>query len=416
MQMGTNQPKIGTYNNSVVLSAIQSSDGISRVEIAERSGLTAQTVSVIVRRLVADGLVREEGTIPSAIGKPRTALRVVAEAGYSIGIHFDPIEVSCVLVDLAGRPVARSSKRITANLDPESLVASTARVAQQLVKRSRIDSSAVLGLGAACPGPIDQTQGLVISPPRRDRWTEVPLKKLLEEQTGLPVIIDNDATAAAIGERWAGIGRSVPNFAYLYLGTGIGGGVFLANQVYRGASLNAAEFGHIVVEPNGPVCYCGNRGCLEAMCKPASLVESVRSQLEAGQSSSLCDAYARDPATLTAAAIGSAAAAGDPVAREVVDRAADYLADAAVVIANVLDVELLVVGGHSLRDVGEIYRERIAGALTRLPLARKVHTVGVALSRLAEDAAAIGAASLVFHQAYAPSIADLTTDVARQAE
>jgi predicted NBD/HSP70 family sugar kinase len=410
MQMGTNQPKIGGYNYSVVLSAVQAAEGTSRIEIAERTGLTAQTVSVIVRRLMAEGLVREDGTVPSAGGKPRSTLRVNANAGYSVGVHFDPGEVSCVVVDLSGRTIRRSSKRIDTETEPEVLIAETARTAKRLLASARVPAHAVLGVGAACPGPIDQAQGLVISPPRRDRWTEVPIRKLLEEKIGFPVTIDNDATAAAIGERWAGLGRGVSDFAYLYIGTGIGGGVFLANQVYRGASRNAGEFGHIVVERDGLLCYCGNRGCLEAMCRPSAIVEEVIAELRAGRPSRLSQPFAQDPSLVDYRAICKAAAGDDPLARSVIDRAAGYLAMCAVTIANVLDLQLLILGGHAMAYVGEIYCQRIARALRELPVARKVHRMQVATSSLTEDAIAVGAATLVFHKAFAPSVADLTSD------
>ena len=107
----------------------------------------------------------------------------------------------------------------------------------------------------------------------------MPIKRLLERHIGFSVIVDNDANAAAIGERWSGYGRGVSDFAFLYMGTGIGGAMFLSNNIYRGVSLNAGEFGHIVVEPNGTPCYCGNRGCLEAMCSPAAIARDVRAEL-----------------------------------------------------------------------------------------------------------------------------------------
>ncbi|TMR88281.1 MarR family transcriptional regulator, partial [Nonomuraea basaltis] len=134
MQLGTNLPKIGSYNRAVVLEAIQASDGISRVQIAARTRLTAQTVSVIVRRLLEEGLVVEDGSAPSSGGKPRTILRVDADAGYAVGVHFDPKEISCVLADLAGRPVARSHLPVRPGLKPEAVIRQMARVARRMTR------------------------------------------------------------------------------------------------------------------------------------------------------------------------------------------------------------------------------------------------------------------------------------------
>ncbi|MET9244408.1 ROK family transcriptional regulator [Nonomuraea sp. NPDC003709] len=390
MRLGTNLPKVGSYNRAVVLEAIQASDGISRVQIAARTRLTAQTVSVIVRRLLEEGLVVEDGSVPSGGGKPRTILRVDPDAGYAIGVHFDPEEISCVLADLAGRPVERLRRPVRPGLEPEAVIRQMARAARRILREAGVADGKVLGVGLACPGPLDG-DGVMVSPPRLPAWDQVPIKALLHEHTRFPVTVDNDATAAAIGERWAGIARTTPSFAYLYLGTGIGGGIFLDNQVYRGRSLNAAEFGHITLEPDGPECYCGNRGCVEAVCCPSAIEAAMGGRV-------------------SHKAVCAAAAKGEPEARRVIERVAERLADAAVSVVNMLDIDLLVLGGPALREVGELYREVIARAVSTRTLARRLHAVRVETSPIAADAAAIGAASLVFHATYAPRLGALLSD------
>ncbi|MGW4639446.1 ROK family protein [Sphaerisporangium sp. NPDC004334] len=480
MQMGTNLPRVGSYNRAVVLEAIQVSDGISRVQIAERSGLTAQTVSVIVRRLLEDGLVVEDGSLPSSGGKPRTILRVDPGAGYAVGIHFDPGELSYVLADLAGQPVTMRREAVPPGLAPDTVIRQMARTARDMLSRAGVPDDKVLGIGLACPGPLD-ADGVMNFPPRLTGWDHVPIRRLLEEHTGFPVTFDNDAAAAAIGERWAGSARSTSSFAYLYLGTGIGGGLFLDNQIYRGSSLNAAEFGHITVMPDGPDCYCGNRGCIEALCCPGAIEATVRTRLAQGERSTLATPAAPNESTLTPnpangptptpgsgsagnpgnnpvpnpgnsstptpgngptpnptnsstpspgngptpavpvregspvpsspdhAAICAAAAAGDPLALSVIREVGERLAAAAVSLVNVLDIDLLVLGGPAMHDIGHIYHQAIAAAVATRPLARRLHQVQVVTSPIAADAAAIGAASLVFHATYAPRLGALLT-------
>lgn len=400
MQKGTNLPKVGHFNRAVVLEAIQVSDGISRVQIAGRAGLTAQTVSVIVRRLLEEGLVIEDGSLPSRGGKPRTILRVDPTAGYAVGIHFDPGEISYVLADLAGQPVAKLHTAVRPGLAPDAVIRQMARTARRVLREADVPDRKVLGIGLACPGPLD-AEGIMNVPPRLTGWDHVPIKGLLEEHAGFPVTSDNDATAAAIGERWAGVARAAPSFAYLYLGTGIGGGLFLDNQIYRGRSLNAGEFGHITVAPDGPDCYCGNRGCVEAVCCPSAIEATVRARLAEGAESTLT------AEALDHAAICAAAAAGDPLAGTVIGQVAARLADAAVSIVNMLDIDLLVLGGPAMYEVADVYRQVVAAAVATRPLARRLHTVQVATSPIAADAAAIGAASLVFHATYAPRLSTL---------
>ncbi|MFC4586758.1 ROK family transcriptional regulator [Sphaerisporangium corydalis] len=400
MQMGTNLPKVGSYNRAVVLEAIQVSDGISRVQIAKRAGLTAQTVSVIVRKLLEEGLVIEDGSLPSSGGKPRTILRVDPTAGYAVGIHFDPGAISYVLADLAGQPVTKLHTDVPPGLEPDAVIRQMADTARRMLNAADVPDDKVLGIGLACPGPLD-TDGVMNFPPRLTGWDHVPIKRLLEEHTGFQVTFDNDASAAAIGERWAGLARATPSFAYLYLGTGIGGGLFLDNQIYRGSSLNAGEFGHITVVPDGPDCYCGNRGCVEAVCCPSAIEATVRARLARGAESTLTGG------PVDHEAICAAAADGDPLSREVIGEAAARLADAAVSIVNMLDIDLLVLGGPAMHKVADIYHDVIAEAVAARPLARRLHTVQVETSPIATDAAAIGAASLVFHATYAARLGTL---------
>ena len=147
----------------------QASEGISRVEIAEQTGLTAQTVSVIVRRLIQQGIVEEGGSLPSTGGKPRKTLRINPAAAYAVGIHFDPLGVSMVVVDMTGQELAHSRQEIRPGLDPEALIAQAAQAALALLADLGIPRERVLGVGAACPGRSTRARGSLVSPPRRDR-------------------------------------------------------------------------------------------------------------------------------------------------------------------------------------------------------------------------------------------------------
>ncbi|PZG41125.1 ROK family transcriptional regulator [Spongiactinospora gelatinilytica] len=408
---GTNLPKVGRYNRAVVLDQIQLADGISRVEIAHHTGLTPQTVSGIVRRLLDEGIVREDGASRVASGgKPRTTLRIDPDAGSAVGLHFDPVELTCAVVDLLGRPLVVKRRPTPPHASPQDVVATMAGLTAEVVAEADVPLGRVLGLGLATPGPIDQDDGTVVAPPQLTNWTRVPVKRMLSEATGLAVTIDNDATAAAVGERWSGAGRGVPNFAYFFLGTGIGGGLILDHQVYRGGSLNAGEFGHVSVLPDGPECYCGNRGCLERVVNPTAIVAEVHRRLAAQGGGVLAEPFKRDPALVDHAAIRLAAEAGDPLAGAVIDQAAERVASVAVSVANITDVDLIVLGGHGISHVEKRYADAVAAALATRPLSRHIRTVDVALSPLGADAAVVGGAALVLHATYSPQLSALLAD------
>ncbi|MBW8487200.1 ROK family transcriptional regulator [Actinomadura parmotrematis] len=403
---------MGRYNRAIVLDQVQLADGISRAEIAERTGLTPQTVSGIVRRLLDEGIVREDGSHRgTGLGKPRTTLRINAAAGSAVGVHFDPVELACVVVDLLGRPLVLKRRPTPAGAAPPDVVAAMAELVGDVLGEADVPRDRVLGLGLASPGPIDQDLGMVVAPPQLANWTRVPMKALLSEATGLPVTLDNDATAAAIGERWSGAGRGVANFAYFFFGTGVGGGLILNHQVFRGGSLNAGEFGHTSVMPDGPECYCGNRGCLERLVNPAAITDAARRRLAAGRDGGpLAAAFRRSPAAVDHPAVLAAAAAGDPVATAVVAEAAGHVATAAVNVVNITDVDLIVLGGHGIRGVEPAFAGAVTAALATRPLSRHVREIAVASSPLGVDAAVIGGAALVLHAAYSPQLSALLAD------
>jgi predicted NBD/HSP70 family sugar kinase len=408
-QAGTNLPKVGQYNRAVVLDQIQFADGISRVEIAASTGLTPQTVSGIVRRLIDEGIVREDGARTSNGGKPRTLLHINADAGRAVGVHFDPLRLACVVVDLLGRPLVMTQRPTPPDPDPARIVAAIAELVDEVLATAGIGRERVIGLGLAAPGPIDQSVGMLVMPPQLANWTRVPLKQMLSGATGLPVTIDNDATAAAIGERWAGAGRGVADFAYFFLGTGVGGGLVLGHQVHRGGSMNAAEFGHTSVRPDGPRCYCGNIGCLESLISPTALVARLRRRLADGDgaASALGALHRTDPAAVDHEALCRAAAGGDPLAVEIIDAAAELLATVAVNVVNVVDVDLVVLGGHGIRHVEDRYLRAVERALTARVLARHIRTTRAELSALGPNAAAVGGAALVLHATYSPQVSEL---------
>ncbi|WP_433870559.1 ROK family transcriptional regulator [Saccharopolyspora sp. CA-218241] len=388
---GTNLPRVGGFNRAVVLDAIRRGGGVSRVELAQRTGLTAQTMSNIVRALIADGLVSESGHAPSTGGKRRVLLQVVPEACSAVGLHLDPERITGVLLDLAGGVRHTASRRVPAGAEPAAVISALARTCKQLV--SRVDPDEVLGAGLAVPGPLDAAQRTVLSPPNLTGWPAVPLADAVSERTGLPVVMDNDATAAAIGERWAGGEQRAGSFAYAYLGSGVGLGVVLADRAHRGVSGNAGEIGHV---PAGGtrLCHCGRRGCLEAYCSMRAIVADSGG----GDGGPVAESYAR---------LCRRAAAGEADAVKVLRQAATRLGRSLAAVVGVLDVDRVVLGGPALRHVGDLVRDRVAAVLDAQVWAPEVRPVRVQTALIGEHAGAVGAASLVLDRSYSPRLTTL---------
>lgn len=391
---GTNLPRVGGFNRAVVLDAIRAHGQVSRVELAERTGLTAQTMSNIVRALIEDGLVAEEGEAPSTGGKRRVLLQVVPDAYSAIGLHLDPERITGVLLDLAGGVRLRCQRSLPVGATPAVVVSALTRVVRQLARRS---PSAVLGVGLAVPGPLDAEQRQVLAPPNLDGWSEVALADVLQERVRMPVVMDNDATAAAIGERWAGAAGS---FVYAHLGSGVGVGVVLGDQVYRGISNNAGEIGHIGTGNGGRTCRCGRRGCLEAYSSMRAVVEDWRSECADAAGS-------QEPISAQYELLCRRAGDGDAVAVRVLRQAAGRLGHALATVVSTLDVDHVVLGGPGLRHVEELVRSKVDSVVHANAWAAHVRPVRVRHALVGEDAGAVGAASLVLDHAYSPHLATL---------
>lgn len=278
--------------------------GISRLELAERTGLTPQAVSKITARLRGEGLAAEAGRRASTGGKPRTVLRLVPGAGHALGVHLDRDELRAVLVDLDGTVVAERRAPLDLGAGAETLLEGVARAAEELAAEGLApavpqDAGArppggalaaaptLLGLGAALPGPLDHVRGVLHRVTGFPEWDGYPLRDALERRLGVPVVVDKDTNAAALGlavggagNEESGGGAGAGSFAYLHLGTGLGAGLVFGGGVHRGARTGAGEFGHQVVQLDGPPCTCGARGCIEALCLAAvargDLAEAAR--------------------------------------------------------------------------------------------------------------------------------------------
>ncbi|MBB3077380.1 putative NBD/HSP70 family sugar kinase [Streptomyces violarus] len=267
---GANLLALRSHNAALVLDLLRTAgaDGISRLELAERTGLTPQAVSKITARLREDGLAAEAGRRASTGGKPRTVLRLVPEAGHAVGVHLDRDEVRAVLVDLRGTVVGERRAPLDLGAGARAVLAAVTEAVRETVAGvlpagPLTRAGSLLGAGVALPGPLDHARGVLHRVTGFPEWDGFPLREALAERLGVPVVVDKDTNAAALGLAAGGEGGS---FAYLHLGTGLGAGLVIGGTVHRGARTGAGEFGHQVIQLDGPPCTCGDRGCVEALC------------------------------------------------------------------------------------------------------------------------------------------------------
>lgn len=278
-RVGANIPWLASYNENVVVETIRRAGSISRVELAGRTGLTAQTVSMIARRLLADGLIEEGPRERSTGGKPRTPLRIRPAAAAAVGLHLDPWTITTVVVDLGGRRLYAAHARPPRHYGGSALARLIAREAATAIAGSGILRGRLLGAGIAVPARADRMRSWMAG-------IDYPLlRRTITDELDTPhsrMIGESDATAAAIAQYWLG-DESVPeDFGFVYLGTGVGVGLVLGGSVYRGVAGNGGDIGHNSLDPSGAECECGNRGCLDLYGSPRAIVAA------AGRPASAC--------------------------------------------------------------------------------------------------------------------------------
>ncbi|WP_078910908.1 ROK family transcriptional regulator [Streptomyces sp. NRRL WC-3742] len=332
-------------NDAAVLSAVRAhaGTGISRVELAERTRLTAQAISKITGRLLEDGLLTEAGRerVAGQTGKPRTLLRLVPRARFAFGAQLGRGELRLIQVDLTGAVTAEAETAVDPDAEPGAVLDRLAAMVHELIAGS--GDERVLGLGVACPGPLDARDGVLHQVTGMPRWHGLRLREEMERRTDLPVIVEKNTTAGVLRS------PGPDDRAFVYVGDGVGAGLVLGGRVHRGARTNAGEFGHQCIDPAGPRCACGARGCLEAVCLAAL----------------------RDGRT---------------------DEAARALGIAVANLARLLDVEEISLGGAALLDDPEPFEAAIREELaTRIP---DPHWQAVTLTRASRLAIPRGAAAL----------------------
>ena len=386
--------------HSAILDLIRSSGVVSRIELADRSGLTGASISRIVKQLLTEGLIVEVGFGDRTGGKRRTLLQLNARSRHAVGVSLDFASITYLVTDLSGEVIARLDADGTGHDTPATVIPRVAAELEGLVGSAGVDRATVMGIGVAVAGRQDNAHQVLRGNPHSEDWELFDIEDTLSTATDLPVVVENDSTCAAIGEFWVGRIPASADFATVYLATGFGLGLVTNGDIYRGSSSNVGEIGHMVLDVNGPPCWCGSQGCLEMLAAPARIVERALEQ--PGLAAEL--GLEGEPGTVRqdAERIARAAASDHEQALAVVEESAFYLSRALVSVTNLLDLDQIILAGPGFGAAGEIYLRRIWQDLERLSFVRAVHPTKVGLSKSSDISAALGAASLVLHSRLTP--------------
>jgi len=396
---GANIARAKAYNLRLVLETIRRQKQVSRASIARSTTLSAPTVSNIVRELIEGGFVVESGRKRDGRGSPSITLELNADRAVSIGLDLGREHLTGVLVDLGGR----LRERIHHEIDypsPDEAITLMSDTVTRLMHQARLPDKRLWGIGVGMPGPLhlstDDPDGGSASPDAFPGWKHVPVASLLADGLGVPVRLENNATAAAIGERWYGSGQNIDHFAYVYFGVGLGGGLVVNGTPFTGFSGNAGELGYLAPLLDASITAPGNRLSSVATRRPAStnpfhlpgLIKAI--QAEGTSIRALSD-------------LQPLFDSGHPTLLAWLDRAARHLAPLLAAVCYLLDPQSIFFGGRLPAPLLGAVIEALPALLAPLHIPGKDHQPQLSLGDAGAEAAALGAATLPVYEAFVPA-------------
>lgn len=384
-------------NRMRVIDVLRARGGASRAEIAREAGLSRTTVGSLVADLIADGYVVERTGAGAPRdpqgGRPGVLVTLDRSAGALVGIDFGHRHLRVAVADLAYEVVAE--RHVQLEVDHAGLegLDAAAALVEELLEEAGIDPGRVLACGMGLPAPVERPSGLVRSRKILPSLDDVDAAAEMVRRLGYPVHLDNDANVGALGEATFGAGRGYEVMAYLRMSAGIGSGLVFGGRPFRGARGFAGEIGHVLVDPDGPICRCGNRGCLETLVGPSRIVDLLEPSHGA----------------LTVAEMLDLATSGDGGARRALQDAGRVVGEVTAAMCNYLNPDVVVVGGE-ISPAGELLLEPMREAIQRSAIPAAAQSVRVVGGVLGERAEVLGALALAGHEAHEP-LAHVTSHV-----
>jgi predicted NBD/HSP70 family sugar kinase len=384
-----------------VLQLIQGRPSISRVELAREAGLSTAAITGIVSSLHGRGLLMEGASSSSSVGRKRIGLWLRPELGCVVGIDLGTFNLRIAVTDLNGSErVVREVPTCMSLGRPEVLRRCFGTV-RDLLHEAGLEPASILGIGVAFSGVIDPASGMVLSYPRpnlAESWKNTPLQKIVETEFRVPCVLEDSVRAVAHSERKRGVGRYYNHFVYVDVGMGVGSAIYINGSLYRGGNGSAGEFGHMTVDPNGPLCCCGSYGCLEAVASGARVIESVRLALEKGVSSKVLHMADGVLGNITLEMIAAAAEDRDSLSFRALSEAATHIGAACADLVNLLNPEAIIFGGAMFRASPGLLLEHLNRLVRHRAMEKSANDVKLLLAATQSDAGALGMANMIASQ------------------
>lgn len=306
-------------------------------------------------------------------------------------------KILAALVTRDGQVLAKERRPTMADKGPQTAISQLFSALDSLLSLRKMVPAQLHSLSIACAGGIDTARGVVTTSPNLPGWIDIPLRDVVKDRYRVKTFLLNDSSAAALGEHRFGIGRGTQNFVLLAVGTGIGGGIIINGKLYSGTVGSAGELGHMTIDVNGPVCNCGNTGCLEELASGRVMAREAKRRINQGEKSALVAMMAAKIEDITAEKIGVAARHGDKLASEVITDAATYLGVGMVNLVNIFNPEIIAIAG-GVANLGDLLLEPARRIVRERAFPVAARAVKIVTAQLGDEAGVLGAAAFAFEQ------------------
>ena len=383
-------------NIASVMRVLHLEQKASRARIAAVTGVARSTVTNIVDKLERLRFVEstDEQSDPGSVGRPGALLRLNPSAFYALGIEINIFTSRVMLVGLNGVVKEKQQVDVDARSEPERTLSVLSEAAEQLVAQSGVDPERIIGLGVSFMGYIDRVRGIVLRSTSLAEWNHLQISEVFERRLSLPVYVENNGNAMVLGEARFGIGQGRENLIGVAVDQGMGGGIVINKRLYTGSYAAAGEFGHMSVAQAGPICHCGNRGCLRTLACESTIEANAIRIMRTGVNSLLREKEDFDHTRITIHDVIEAARLGDSLCNDLIFEAARYLGMGLVNLVNALSPEMVIFNNGALPTYEPFWR-LLTRIITEGCWAGEQGVPELAISALGDDAVCIGAASVV---------------------
>ena len=367
----------------------------SRSQVLQAFPYSKTKMNAIVSSLLALGLLAEGEKSVATQGRSAASLSLRANLAYVVGVDLGATSVTLALADSHQRLLAKRSEPMDVKAGPTTCLSKIISLIYALLEGAGVAPECVVALGMGVPGPVEFRTGLLISPPLMPGWEGYSVRGHLEEEFGWKIFIDNDVNVMALGESWSRTER-FGDAIFVKVGTGIGAGILCRGLIYRGADGSAGDIGHICADPQGPVCHCGNVGCLEAVAAGPALAQRALGAVQRGESEALGRALEAS-GSLSPEAVGKASREGDPAANAIIRASGAYIGQTLAALVNFFNPERIVLGG-GVCNIGYLLLASVRHAVYQRSLPLSTRHLVIEYTQLGDAAGVAGAVALAWQE------------------